>query len=206
MKKIIWMAALSFFLVGCASTQKLTDVDRKGIKAVQVNPDMPKAAQFYYMGPGMAMAGGLLGPIGVFLSADDNKSEAVRIATAIDKSKLDVYKITYEELSAALEKSGKLPLAKESSPDATKLNIYVFQMGFSIPNGFSSKLVPLLGVRASLVDSSNRILWTDVERTMTLGNPSDGHTLDELLGDPNLLEQEMRLAAKDVAAGLVKDL
>ena len=86
------------------------------------------------------------------------------------------------------------------------LNISIPLYGFSIPNGFSSKLVPIVDIRCTLVDADGKVIWRSSGATHPLGNPADGETLSDFRSDPKLMEASWRTAARAVMAGIVGNL
>ena len=86
------------------------------------------------------------------------------------------------------------------------MKLAVKMYGFSIANGFSADLVPLVSIRCTLTDSSGKVVWTANDMTYTLGNPWNGKTPDELRADPKLIEQAWRVAAHKVMTNIASNM
>jgi len=142
------------------------------------------------------------GAIGGALSAGSIEESRKSFQQYVDKNGISVEKIVFEEVSAAIRKSGKFPLVAAPQPGGTVLVIAIVQYGFSIPHGFSSELVPVLGVRCELKDAAGKLLWSAQEHTRPLGNPVQSSTPDAIRNDPKAMEASWRAAARHIAATL----
>lgn len=196
-----WMLLL-VWLSGCASVQPISDADRKAVAAVFIGREVAKPPAIYYLGPGGA-TGLLFGAIGGALSASSIEESRKSFQAYAERNAIAIEKIVYEEISAAAKASGKFPLVDSPRPGAATLVVTVFQYGFSIPNGFSSKLVPILGLRCELKDAAGKLVWSADDRLLTLGNPVEPAEPESIRNDPKAMEASWRAAAKHLAAAIV---
>ena len=111
-----------------------------------------------------------------------------------------------EEFSAALRRSGKLLLADQPEAGAATINIAIRQYGLSIPNGFSSNLVPILMVECTMLDASGKVAWSASDRVLTLGNPVEGQPGEAMRNDAKAIEKALREAAKHITTNIVNEL
>ena len=158
--------------------------------------------KMYYLGPGGAF-GMAFGAIGGALSAssiEDSRSTFQKEAAEGEEA---IKKIVSEETLAQMKASGKFPIVDTSSPEARTVHLSVLQYGFSIPHGFSSKLVPILYIKCEMKDSTGRVLWMGANRTLTLGNPVEGVDADIIRKDPAARISAWRAAAKALAKNIV---
>jgi len=197
------LVVLLSLLAGCASVQPISDANRKKVASVSIHPDVAKPPQMYYLGPGGSV-GLMFGAIGGALAAGSIEESRKSFQTYVEKHGISIEKIVREEVEAAVRKSGKMPLAEQPQPGGAQLIVSIQQYGFSIPNGFSSVLVPILYLRCELKDGSGALLWSASDRLMPLGNPVEGLPPEKLQNDPAAMEGAWRAAARYLAAELAK--
>ena len=199
LKKILITVALPVVLAACASTQSISTSDKAKVKAVRLNGSVGVPQRVYYLGPGGANAlafgaiGGALGASGIEKERANFQQQTGSGGTGIDR-------IVLEEVRDQFQKSGKFKLIDKDEPGAAILDVTVTTYGFSIPHGFSSKLVPILGIRCEMKDSTGRIIWSDTENARPLGNPVDSIDADVIKTSVTAREQAWRAAAKALAA------
>ena len=192
-------------LAGCASTgQSLSQEDRSKLTTVHVSDKIAKPAKMYWLGSGGI--GFAFGAIGGAITAEANKSPGEQFQQYVESKNVVIENIVREEAISALRDSGKMTLTEGAAPAAATLNISITQYGFSIPTGFSSKVVPVLAVKCSLVDASGKTIWEANDRIHPLGNPVEAKTPDELGNDPKLVEASWRAAAKAAMVEIAKKL
>lgn len=189
-------------VAGCASVQPISDADRKAVTAVFIGREVAKPPAIYYLGPGGA-AGLMFGAIGGALSASSIEESRKSFQAYAERNGISIEKIVYEEVAAAAKASGKLPLVDAPRAGASTLIVSVYQYGFSIPNGFSSKLVPILALRCELKDAAGKLVWSADDRLLTLGNPVEPAEPEAIRNDPKAMEASWRAAAKHLAASIV---
>ncbi len=193
---------LVLLFAGCAAVQPISNADRKNISSVTISPEVTKPAAMFYLGPG-GVTGLMFGAIGGALSAGSIEESRKSFQQYVDRNGISVEKIVYEEVSSALRQSGKFPLAAAPQPGGAVLVVSIVQYGFSIPHGFSSELVPILGVRCEMKDAAGKLLWSAQEHTRPLGNPVESSKPDAIRNDPKAMEGSWRAAAKHIAAAIV---
>ena len=204
MKKIFFsILALSVFISGCASTQKMSSTDRQNLTNVKISTEVEKAPEMYYLGPGIGMFFGAIGGAITAISQGPAKNSLQAFA---EDNNIHIEQIVLEEANKAFKQSGKLSIIENQNIHSTSLNIEVSQYGFSIPNGFSSKLVPIVRIKCSLVDTLGKTIWSSNDYVTTLGNPAEASSMDELKNNPKLIEDSWRVASKTILANIVKNL
>jgi len=196
----IWLVLV---LGGCASTQPITTSDRASVTSVSVNRTIPVPPNMYYLGPGgtVGMMFGVIGALATEPIRQQDRTAFQASTTSTQTTTID--RIVYEEVLDSLRKSGKFPLKDEAEPGGAKIQVNVLMYGFSIPQGFSSKLVPILKLQCVMTDAAGRVLWSASNQTMPLGNPVEGVPADEIRNDPAKREASWRAAARALAAKIV---
>lgn len=201
MKRAMAIAVL-LFLAGCAGqTQLVSDPERKKVSVVSISPTVAKPANIYYLGPGNAPAF-MFGAIGGAIAAPVLERERQQFQSESSKTGVSIQEIVREEVDAAVRKSGKLAVSESPAPGGATMTVSILQYGFSVPNGFSSKLVPILYIKCELTDAAGKMLWSATDRVLTLGNPVEPVTPEELR-DPKVAERQWRLAARHLATSLM---
>lgn len=197
--------AVSVFLSGCAATQQLSEQDRKKIEVVKLNNEVKRPKEMYYFGPG-ASIGFAFGAIGGAIAAASQMGPGQEMLAFAEKNGVRIEEIVAQEFSEALRQSGKFRIGDTTETNGATISLSVFQFGFSVPNGFSSKLVPVIAYSGEMVDGSGNVLWRATENLMPLGNPVDGIPADELRANAKAIEAAWRAAAKHMANNMVQAL
>ena len=203
-RRFLILLALSAVAPGCATTQLVSDPARNRISVVTINDAVTKPPAIYYLGPGGAV-GLMFGAIGGALAAPGIEKDRMTFQQFVEKTGVSIENIARQEIEAAIRQSGKLAVADKPQPGAGTVRISVFQYGFSIPHGFSSMLVPILGIQCEVADASGKVLWSARDRLLTLGNPVEPVTPEAIRDDPKVMEKSWRAAARHIAASLVKE-
>lgn len=202
---IVSLITVCAFLSGCATTQEMTTGDRASLASVVVGPAVEKPAKMYYLGPG-ASIGLAFGAIGGAIVAGTQQTPADQFQAFAEQNNVQIEKIVLEEATSAFRKSGKLTIKEAKEAGSSTLNISIAQYGFSVPNGFSSKLVPIVAIKCALVDGAGKIIWSSSDRVLPLGNPAESHTPEDFKNNPKLIEESWRLATRVIVEKIVNNL
>jgi hypothetical protein len=169
-------------------------LQKYSITSIHLVPMTPiSVTKMYYQGPGPVLIGTLASGPGT------------EIKETAEKNDIQIDRIATDEVQRALESSQKVAISSdESSPYSLTLAIY--QFGFSAPNGFSSKLVPVLTLECQIKSADGKSLWKDRFSVLPLGNPVSGIKKDDLLQDPKRIDSAWREVAKYLADKCVNAL
>ena len=204
MRTVLCGALLAALLAGCAPAPvRMSEADRSAVKAVALSKDVAKPPEPFYLGPGGAV-GLMFGALGAAATEPGRQNARAALQEFVEKYGVSIERIVREEVDAALRASGKLAVSEDAS--GATIRITIAQYGLSIPNGFSSNLVPVLTVTCQMVDAAGKVLWSASDRIGTLGNPVEGVPAEQMRGDPKAIEAAWRAAARHVSANIVKDL
>lgn len=204
--RIVWLLlGASLLAGGCAQVPRVSDPARAKIDTVVIDHNVPVPEQLYYLGPGFApylafgAVGAVVGQSNGALDAATTQPAAV-LKEHIKKNGIEMDKIAYEEVDAGVRRSGKFKVADAApavpAANVGTLKISVLRYGFSIPNGFSSRLVPLVILKCDLVNAEGKMVWSDNARTLPLGNPVDSLSSDDMRDKPKLIEDAWRGASR----------
>ncbi len=164
-----------------------------------ISPDVKKVPTMYYSGP-ENWAPGLIPLLG------NDKPIGEDLELQALSNDIHIQQIALEEVTAALRSSGKVEVQSDAKQSDHVLTISITQYGFSVPNGFSTKLVPMLMMVCSIMDPAGRVVWKGSDLVLPLGNPVNAETPEDLYRQPMLIEHAWRTAAKVIAANIVKQL
>lgn len=205
-KSLAWFAAglWALALTGCASNQAMSDADRAAVQSVYISPDVKKVDKPFYYGPTAAI-GSLFGVVGALATMDKTADEATQLKEFAEKNNILIENIVREELSSAIRASGKLPLSDSAAGASATITINIKQYGFSLPNGFSRQLVPILFVQCTMTDKSGKVIGLGGDAIRPLGNPVPEVPL-QAMQDPVVMEKQWRLGAQAVAKEIVRGL
>jgi hypothetical protein len=203
LSSLLLIAAL---VSGCAPAPlKMSASDRKSIQYVRIDGNVAKPPAPYYLGPGGGV-GLMFGALGAIVTEPGREEGRNSLRVFLEKNGVSIERIVFEEFSAALRASGKLVVVEKAEPGAASINITIRQYGLSIPNGFSSNLVPILSVECVMADASGKTVWSASDRLLPLGNLVEGRPGDELRNDAKAIENAWRAAARHVSANIVREL
>jgi hypothetical protein len=202
MKNILFVVALFTILASCASTPKLDAEGRAGLSEVRIDPVVESPKDMYYLGPGSGV-GMMFGAVGGLITATANVSPGESLNKFAQDNGIHIDRIVEEEAAKAFRDSGKLRLTDTPSANTATMKVSVFIYGFSIPNGFSSVLVPMVGIKCALVEPDGKIVWSAKDATQALGNPVEGSTPEDFRANPKLIEASWRAAAKSLMTEIV---
>jgi len=206
MKKfLLCLLTLFVFLTGCATTEKMSMTDRQKVTSVSINADVKKPSELTYVGPGVGV-GMLFGAIGGAIAGAASASTGGSLKAFAEQNNIFIEKIVLEELNDALRKSNKIPVTESPSQSSATFNCSIIQYGFVAPNTFSSKLIPLLAIECSMVDTSGNTIWKAKDQLPLFNNPAEAITLDEMKSNPKRIENSWRVASRFLIAGLLKEL
>jgi len=177
--------ALLFLLSGCATTQNLSDDDRQKISVVRINSNVQKAPAMYYLGP-------------------ESAGNALR--NLAETNGIFIEKIAFQEIDAALRLSSKLKVSDSGEATEAIINVTVIQYGFSVPNLFTTNLVPVVTIECEMVDAAGKVIWRERDSVLTLRNPAASMSLQTMRDDPKRIEIAWRLASKRIAGNIAKTL
>lgn len=190
------------YLVGCASTTALSSVDKESIKSVSVSKNVKYPSSMYLMAPGTALA---IGAIPGVIAGSFEESASKKINAYAENNDVYVSKIVREQFVVQLKNSRKFAV-KDNGADA-EMFIDIKLYGFSVPNGLSSKVKPLLKVDARLV-KGNRIIWENNvdENDYFWGSEFPEYTLQQLVSDPENIRKSYNKAAEKAAKDLIETI
>ncbi len=184
-------AIFACFMIGCVSTQHLSNKNKSSINKVYFEPGQKKAIEMYYFGPGNAV-GMMFGAVGGLVTGIAD----IKPGRALDKFAVDngiyIENIATESLKQNLIKSNKFEVVNSLQEADAKIRVTILNYGFSVPYTFSSKVVPILHIMAEMYSESDAKLWQAAGSTNTLPNPAKKRKISEFKNDPTLIAESWK--------------
>ena len=207
LRRIGLVAIVALIVSGCATpTQKLSDADRTKVKAASISANVQKPREIFLLAPG-ASVGLMFGAIGGLASSGAIEDSRKVFSSFIEKNSISVERIVREEVELALRESGKIVVSDKDDASTTVINITIPLHGFGVTNLLGSNVVPVLGIKCDMVDSTGRVLWSASDRMgPSIANPMESTTWKILHDNPELIEEQWRKAAKYLLKKIVAEL
>ena len=171
-----------------------------------MDDDVKTPSELYYFSQAGALGVSVFGAIGGGVGGAIDISRGEEFDRFARANGIRIDRIVSEEAGKAFQQSGKLNLTDVKGADVATLKVSITMYGFSVPTGFTSELVPIVGIKCALVDASGKTIWSADQSTHPLGNPVPGKTSDELRADPKLIEAAWRTATQSVMADIVSHM
>jgi hypothetical protein len=195
-----------FFAVGCATTQSITDAQRKSIRSVTVASDVAIPPNPQVIGPSVNKAGFWFGPIGMLATMDSNDDSA-RLKTFMYEQGIDIKQIVRQEFVTGLTGSQTFPAILAEGGEATfdlAVENYGFASGFSM-RPINKPVRPTLRLAAKLSTSDGKILWQNAAYLTGLNEHFQSIQLEDYYGGGRIQEAFTK-AAQILVQELLNDL
>ena len=200
--KLISIFYILSLLIGCGGNAALRKSGLATIKSVSICENVTKPGSLIYSGRKQAFLAvcGCLGGLAGGLAAEKTAS---KIKTVMEQEKIDVGEIVREQFVNELKNSNLFAsIVSENSDAEFKLSIRTF--GFIVPQGFSSKLKPILGVEGKLVKSDGSVLWEKYEFISNLSKKTPSYSLENYFDNPELIREVFTIASQSIVADLIE--
>lgn len=203
--KLTTLACIVAIAAGCAASQQMSSEDRAKVKSAKMGN--VEKQQLFLMAPSSANIGLMFGAIGGAVTGATMEDNQQAFAQFLVKNNISIETIVREEMEAALRASGKLALVGADDAAAPAVKVTVIQYGFGVPHLLSSNVVPVMYLKADLVDGSGRQLWSANDRMLpSIANKVPPTTWEEMRDNPRKIEEEWRKLAQILAKNIVNDL
>jgi|GEM_PF-4052268 len=204
MKNNLLILAMVLALPSCATNQKITAADKEKIGEISIAETVIKSDSFYYYGPASTV-GMMFGAIGGAVAASANQAPAAEMKKLSEDNGILPDQIAREALTKAMAESGKFRIASGKSQAGNTIVISVPLYGLSIPNGFSSELIPVFMIRCEMFDANGKKIWSVSESASIMNSAAQPASFDQIKADPKLLEAAWHVAAREVSKAIVEN-
>lgn len=196
MRYIIKLLILSYTLIsltGCATTKSFSPESKRNIHSIYVaNIKSPEAV--YYYPPGAALVG--------ILAFAMTKDVPAQLAKEAKDNNIIISEMVRQKMSTDLSHSEFKVATDAKNSDAT-LKVYIGFYGFGVPNGFSTKVVPMLNLHAQLLQG-DKVVWENSYFVNSFDSLPSNRP-DDILHNPALMRTSLQDAVnKGVPALLAK--
>ncbi len=205
--RLIITALLLTALYGCSSvSMKLSQSDKNNITSVYIPAPKITAAKMYYMGPGAALLYGL-GPVAGSLAATQASKGPGSTLLYYAKSKgITIEDIVKESVIEKLHQDRIFKVSDTKENSDAFLEIEIPHYGFTVSNGFSSTVIPVLKYTCRLKNASNQVIWEATQSIGIFGNDIEGFKPASTVANPNLISASWKQAADEIAAEIIPTL
>ena len=196
--------ALVMIMCGCTSTQKLSDNNKKELKSFSISSDIThKNKEIYYFPPGASAAGAFGGLLGAAIHDSATKNKKKAFLNAVKSCGVNLNQELHSALKDSFLKNSRYQITENAGH---KMKITVINYGFSVPNGFSSHLVPFLDVKCELFNSSGKKIWQAGHQTSIMNSKAKKFKPSEGIKDKDLIATSLRHAIKEVSEKVIAKL
>ncbi len=184
------------------TAKSLSPEARRNLTSLSVDPEI-LVPDFYYYSQSQNTAVTFFGIFGALYAASANRDTVDQLNQLMIDNDIAIDRIVRDEFIDQLRSRNLVPVA-DGSKSVVKLT--VLQYGLSIPDGFTSALVPILWLRAELFDPEGTLVWRSIEKISPLGNPVFPKDLSLLINDPETLRAHLRAGARTVVSEIIDTL
>ena len=194
--------------VGCASTQSMSDTERKAIRSVSIAKSVVMPPNPVVMGKASQTAGFWGGPIATAVMMNRENSDVVKFKQHVESHKIDIAEIVRQEFIAQLKGKNVFPEVVSEGGNATfdlTVEQYGLAQGFSM-SPLNAPLRPTLRMIAKLSTPDGKVVWQNVHTLTALSSGMPSYVVDEYYKTPGRVEEAFKKAGEIVAKELLKDL
>lgn len=203
--------ALSILTIGgCATGVPNMAIDqgiRVQIHTVQISPVVVMPPKIEFFGQSQSVAALAAGPLAALMDDKLSGEPKRRLTEEIAKNHIDVAAMLTDSFAKRISAGTAMKVVAGKAPADVQVDLVVNRYGFAIAHPGTATLYPLFSVSAIMKNAAGQVVWqgTDVMSPHTLDNKA-GHTLDDLLADPEALRQAFLAGSDLVAEMLVRNL
>jgi|GEM_PF-5077561 len=166
---------------------------------VRLDPEIDWPKEMYYLAPLKGAVAGALQATGasdstVSGAAADEREDELSDVARIEAHDVDFQQIVLGAFRTELEAKS---LFDEAAERSLQLNVKLY--GFSHKGGFNIDMVPMLKVKATVVDAKGKKVWKGGGSAGVLGKPAARTEYYDLLDSKEAVEGDFEKAADKVA-------
>ena len=205
------LSSLAFLsLAGCATGVPNVAIDegiRAQIHTVRINPVVAMPPTIDFFGQSQSVAALAAGPFAVLMDDKLSAEPKQRLTREIQENHIDVPVMLAASFATRTSSSANLKVAAGNAPADAQVDLLVNRYGFAIAHPGTATLYPIFSVSAIMKTAKGQVVWqaTDLMSALYPDNKV-GHTLDDLLNDPQALRQAFATGSDLVAGMLIRNL
>ena len=199
-----WLVCVLLALLpalGACSTKRLAPEARESLRIVSIDSTLPVPDEPDMNDEGLAFQG----LVGLVASHWIGETRAEQVNQAMARGQVSIAEIVRSEFESALAATGMFQLGGSDECQAT-FHLEVYRLGMHRDVGFDFDLKPILGIQASLLDPTGKVLWQRKELTHNLNDHTPAYDYEAYIEDPEKLREAFTVAAKLAVADLMKHL
>lgn len=172
--------------------------------SAKLNTELKWPKEMYFLAPGAGAVSSALSATGARSSTVNSAAEKERQDQKTDIQKIEDYGIDFKKIvtDAFVKEMQTKGIYDASSSNV--LNLKVAMYGYSHKGGFTINMVPMLTVRATLLDANGKKIWKGKGNVSVFGKPVAKADYYELLESKEAAESMFVAAAEKTAAKALK--
>ena len=213
MRSIPWVnASLAALMViglgGCAAGVPNMAID-EGVRAqthtVWINSvTMPASIDFF--GQSQSVAALAAGPLAALMDDKLSAEPKARLTRELQDNHIDVSAMLKASFAKRVIAEASMRVI-DSGPADAQIDLVVNRYGFAIARPGTATLYPLFGVSAIMKDAKGQVVWQGSDlMTAHHADNKEGHPLEDLLGNPEMLQRALATGGDLVSEMLVRNL
>jgi hypothetical protein len=196
-------------VAGCATGVPNLAMDssaRAQTHTVRINPVVAMPPEISFLGQSQSVAGLVAGPFAALMDGKLSAEPKRRLTEEIRDAHIDVPAMLTSAFATKVAADAGLKAVSQGEPADAQVDLVIDRYGFSIAHPGTSTLFPVYGVSAIMKDAKGQVIWqgSDVMSAHFADN-KDGHTLEELEKDPELVRRALSAGSELVARMLVRN-
>ena len=193
---------------GCATTQSMSEADRKTIRSVSVAKSIAMPANPTVMGRATQTGGFWGGPLVMAVMMNTENPDVVQFKRHVELNRIDIGEIVRQEFIAQLKATNAFPAVVDEGGNAAfdlVIEQYGLGQGFSM-SPTNAPLRPTLRMIAKLSTPDGKVVWQNAHTLTALSSEIPSYVVDEYYKTPGKFEEAFKKAGEIVAKELLKDL
>jgi hypothetical protein len=205
----IAVALLPLVIVaGCATTQSMSEADRKTIRSVSVAKTIAMPASPTVVGKATQTGSFWGGPLVMAVMMSTENPDIVQFKRHVELNRIDLGEIIRQEFIAQLKAAHAFPEVVAEGSNATfdlTIEQYGLGRGFSM-SPTNAPVRPTLRMIAKLSTPDGKVVWQNAHTLTALSSEIPSYVVDEYYKTPGKFEEAFKKAGEVVAKELLKDL
>ena len=203
------LLAATLLLTACvAPPVAMAPTSKAGLHTVRVNPVVKLPADMLYMGRAEGLTMMAVGPLlGQQVASKVGNSAKAQLAATMQANHIALADIVAAEFAKQASARTPIRFVVGSVPADAQVDLVVNVYGIAQAHTLGATLYPIVNLSATMKAPDGTVIWqaTHVASAQNLDN-KDGHTLEDYLGNPELLRQAFVNGSDIVSKTMAEDL
>jgi hypothetical protein len=188
-------------LTACTINPVLTSEQRKAIHTVQLDKNVTMPKNMYFWNGKMNL---ILIPQPMFLPVE-SRQEGDELSSFLQQRHVVLEQIILQQLRKQLEQQKLFRIVDHASEADVVMRIEVKQYGFSLLNGFTTKLWPNLDLAVEMV-KNDQVIWRKTEATSKFMDDIPRYSYADIKNNPQYASEMWSVAVKALLKNILVSL